>query len=103
MHNPGTPASFLVIHQWILRLLMAAIGLPMLMCLLFGLAYLLAAVGDDDGSMVVARTNLVLAVLWIFGVLLLVIALAFSAVAANTRRSDEACEDFETGQPKEDL
>lgn len=70
-----------MLQPWILRLLVVAIALPILMCILFGLAYLLAALEDHGGSADVIRVNLVLAVLWVFDVLLLVIALALAALA----------------------
>ena len=70
-----------MLQPWILRLLVVAIALPILMCILFGLAYLLTALGDELGSADVVRVNLILAVLWVFDVLLLVIALALAAVA----------------------
>jgi hypothetical protein len=73
-----------VLQPWILRLLVVAIALPILMCILFGLAYLLAALDDHGGSLLVVRTNLVLAVLWVFDVLLLVIALALAALLERT-------------------
>jgi hypothetical protein len=69
-----------VLQPWILRLLVVAIALPILMCILFGLAYLLTALGDAEGSADVVWVNLVLAVLWVFDVLLLVIALALAAL-----------------------
>jgi hypothetical protein len=70
-----------VLQPWILRLLVVAIALPILMCILFGLAYLLGALGDAEGAADVVWVNLVLAVLWVFDVLLLVIALALAALA----------------------
>jgi hypothetical protein len=73
-----------VLKPRILRLLVVAIPLPIMMCILFGLAYLLAALDDQGGSLVVVRTNLVLAVLWVFDVLLLVIALALAALLERT-------------------
>jgi hypothetical protein len=73
-----------VLQPWILRLLVVAIALPILMCILFGLAYRLAALDDHGGSLLVVRTNLVLAVLWVFDVLLLVIALALAALLERT-------------------
>ena len=78
-------------QQWILRLLLVAIVLSMLMCLLFGLGYLLTALDDVPGAAVVVRVNLVLAVLWVFDVLLLIIALALgSLVDGATRTADPA-------------
>ena len=73
-----------MLQPWILRLLVVAIALPILMCILFGLAYLLTALGDEAGAADVVWVNLVLAVLWVFDVLLLVIALALAALADKT-------------------
>jgi ABC-type transport system involved in multi-copper enzyme maturation permease subunit len=73
-----------VLQPWILRLLVVAIALPILMCILFGLAYLLTALGDEAGAADVVSVNLVLAVLWVFDMLLLVIALALAALADKT-------------------
>ena len=89
-------------QQWILRLLLGAIALPILMCLLFGLGYLLAALGDDAGSLIVVRTNLVLAVFWVFDVLLLVIALALGALLDGASRSVETTEEIITGRADEE-
>jgi hypothetical protein len=82
-----------VLQQWILRLLLIAIALPILMCLLFGLGYLLTALEDDAGAVVVVRTNLVLAVLWVFDLLLLIIALALGSLIDGAARSVEGTED----------
>jgi hypothetical protein len=79
-----------VLQQWILRLLLIAIALPILMCLLFGLGYLLTALEDDAGAVIVMRTNLVLAVLWVFDLLLLVIALALGSLVDGATHSAEA-------------
>jgi hypothetical protein len=94
--KPPETARLAVLQQWILRLLVVAIALPILMCILFGLAYLLAALEDHEGSLVVVRTNLVLAVLWVFDVFLLVIALALSALMERTARSVETTEEIIT-------
>jgi ABC-type transport system involved in multi-copper enzyme maturation permease subunit len=86
-----------VVLKWILRLLVAAIALPILMCLLFGLGYLLSAVGDEEGSAVVIRTALVVAVLWVFDVLLLVIAVGLGTVLEGSTRRTETTEEIITG------
>jgi hypothetical protein len=83
MQTPVKSETF-VLQPWILRLLVVAIALPILMCILSGLAYLLAALGDEAGSADVVWVNFVLAVLWVFDVLLLVIALAAAAVGEKT-------------------
>ena len=82
-----------MLQQWILRLLLVAIALPILMCLLFGLGYLLTALEDDAGAVVVVRANLVLAILWIFDLLLLIIALALGSLVDGATRSAEAAEE----------
>jgi ABC-type transport system involved in multi-copper enzyme maturation permease subunit len=69
-----------VIQPWILRLLFGALALPILMCILFGLGYLLSGLDDADAAVVVIRVNLGLAVLWVFDLILLVLAVAFSSV-----------------------
>ena len=82
-----------MLQQWILRLLLIAVGLPILMCLLFGLVYLLSALGDDYGALVVGRANLVLAILWVFDLLLLVVALALGALVDGATRSVDTTEE----------
>jgi hypothetical protein len=82
-----------VLQQWILRLLLIAIALPIMMCLLFGLGYLLTALEDEAGAVVVVRTNLVLAVLWVFDLLLLIITLALGSLVDGATRSAEAAEE----------
>jgi hypothetical protein len=80
-----------VIQPWIFRLLFAALALPILMCILFGLGYLLSALGDAEGAAVVVRANLVVAVLWVFDIILLIVALAISSVVqAEQQASDES-------------
>jgi hypothetical protein len=69
-----------VIQPWIFRLLFGALALPILMCILFGLGYLLSGLDDADAAIVVVRVNLALAVLWVFDLILLVLAVAFSSV-----------------------
>lgn len=91
-----------MLQQWILRLLLIAIALPILMCLLFGLAYLLTALGDDPGAVVVVRTNLVLAVVWVFDLLLLIIALALGSLVDGATRSAEATEEIMTSSVDEE-
>ena len=102
MQNPGKIARFFVLQQWILRLLLVAIALPILMCLLFGLGYLLTALEDDAGAAVVVRTNLVIAVLWVFDLLLLIIALALGSLVDGATRSVEAAEEIMTSSVDEE-
>jgi hypothetical protein len=91
-----------VLHQWILRFLFGAVAFPILMCLLFGLGYLLSALEDEPGALVVARINLGLAVLWVFNVLLLIIALAFASLGDRTVRTVETTEEIIPGPADEE-
>jgi hypothetical protein len=59
------------------------------MCLLFGLGYLLSALGNGEPALVVSWINLAIAVVWIFDVLLLIIALAWSSLAEDAVRTVE--------------
>jgi ABC-type transport system involved in multi-copper enzyme maturation permease subunit len=81
-----------VVQPWIFRLLFGALALPVLMCVLFGLAYLLSALDDDPGAAVVVRVNLALAVLWVFNLILLVLTLAIDSVvhSAEEMSDDES-------------
>ncbi len=69
-----------MIQPWILRLLFGALALPILMCILFGLGYLLSALNDAEAAAVVVRVNLALAVLWVLDLILLVLAVSFNSV-----------------------
>jgi hypothetical protein len=89
MQNPGKFARLPVLQRWILRLLFAAIALPILICLTVGLGHLLTALGDEEGSLTVGRVNLVLAVLWVFDVLLLIIALAIGSLVHDAAHDGE--------------
>jgi hypothetical protein len=93
MQNPGKFARSPVLQQWILRLLFPAIALPILICLLVGLGHLLSALGDADGSLVVGRVNLALAVFWVFDVLLLIIALALGLLLQDGVRGHTPTEE----------
>jgi succinate dehydrogenase/fumarate reductase cytochrome b subunit len=79
-----------VIQPWIFRLLFVALALPILMCILFGLIYLLSALGDLEGAADVVRVNLVVAVLWVFDLILLIVVLAIGSV---TQATEEAARD----------
>ncbi len=85
-----------MLQQWILRFLLIAIALPILMCLLFGLGYLLTALDDQPGAIVVVRTNLVLAILWVFDLLLLVIALALGSLVDGATRATDTTDEIVT-------
>jgi hypothetical protein len=57
---------------------------------------------DEGGSLVVVRTNLALAVLWVFDVLLLVIAMALSAIRDGSSRPIESTDEIITGNSDEE-
>jgi len=85
-----------VLHHWILRLLLGAISLPILMCVLGGLSYLFEALQDEAGARFVGRANLVLAVVWIFDLLLLLISVGVHALQHDLIG---CCEDLSGNDP----
>ena len=87
-----------MLQQWILRLLFAAIALPILISLTVGLGHLLTAMGDEEGSLTVGRVNLALAVLWVFDVLLLIIALAIGSLAQGAARDGKTSDKSGEGE-----
>lgn len=61
-------------------LLGLALGLPLVQSLLFWVAGLLKAMGDDSGASFLHRANTVLGVVWLASLTALVVALAFQAL-----------------------
>ena len=60
----------------ILVLLLASVLLPAVVCVLVGLGWLLRAMGDAVGGIVLDRVALALGIVWILDLLTLVLALA---------------------------
>jgi hypothetical protein len=60
----------------LLILILAAILLPVAICLLIGLGRLLGAMGDSVGGVILDRVALGVAVLWVLDLIWLLLALA---------------------------
>jgi hypothetical protein len=68
-----------------MRLVAGAVLLPMAILLLLGVAALLTAMQDAAGAAVLGRIALGLAVLWVFTLLALLLALAAKSLADDDR------------------
>jgi hypothetical protein len=70
-------------------LIVAALGLPIVLCVLLGLAKLLDAMQDADGAVGVGRFALAIGVLWVIDLVALVILQAVQAAASAQKSDDE--------------
>ncbi len=68
---------------------MGAVGLPILLCVLFAVAKLLEGMKDLDGAAVVERIGLGLFILWIVDLVALVIVQGLQSLAAPNRPPDD--------------
>lgn len=57
----------------IVFLLGGGVLLPIAICLVFGVGFLLSAMGDATGGAVMTRISLALAVLWVFDLIVLLL------------------------------
>jgi hypothetical protein len=73
----------------IVRLLIGALGLPIVLCVLLGLARLLDAMQDHDGAVAVGHFALAVAVLWVVDLIALVIVQAIQSVGSHSSKDDE--------------
>jgi ABC-type transport system involved in multi-copper enzyme maturation permease subunit len=64
-------------------LLVAAVGLPIVLCVVGGVAALLSAMGDEAGGAVLARVALGGGILWVVDLIGLLVAQAINAVARH--------------------
>jgi hypothetical protein len=75
-------------HRAVLALLAATVLLPITICVILGVAALLAAMGDSLGGAVLQRVALAGGILWAIDLICLVLVLAINAVKARNE-SDE--------------
>jgi hypothetical protein len=61
--------------------------LPMAIIVVLGVGYLLSAMGDASGGIVLDRIGLALGILWILDLIVLVIALATQSLDDDSRQS----------------
>jgi hypothetical protein len=70
----------LIPQQIVVAMIVAALLLPIAICVVFGVAALLAEMGDAIGGMVLHRIALGLGIVWAIELLCLLVVLAIGAV-----------------------
>ena len=68
----------------IVWLLVGALGLPIVLCVLVGLAHLLEAMQDQAGAAAVARFALAIGVLWVLDLVALLILQAIRSLTSDS-------------------
>jgi uncharacterized membrane protein required for colicin V production len=81
MKNPIIPKPFFF------TLIAGALLLPMAIIVVLGVGYLLSAMGDASGGIVLDRIGLALGILWILNLIVLVVALATQSLDDDSRQS----------------
>lgn len=79
----------MVSRRWLTQLLVAALLLPIVICVLVGVARLLAGMADTSGAAVLDYLALGVAIAWVVDLIALVILLALESVS----RGDAPTED----------
>ena len=74
MHQPLIP------RRLVLALIVATILLPIILCVVLGVASLLDLMGDSSGGMVLHRIALAGGILWIVDLICLLLVLAIAAI-----------------------
>ncbi len=74
MHQP------LISHRIVLTLIATTLLLPITICVVFGVAALLEAMGDSAGGAVLHRIALGCGILWVIDVICLVLVLAIGTL-----------------------
>ncbi|MBX3412214.1 MAG: hypothetical protein KF708_05800 [Pirellulales bacterium] len=79
----------MVSRRWLIQLVVAALLLPIVICVLAAVGRLLAGMGDATGGAVLDYLALGAGVLWLVDLIALVILLALEAVTRDEQPSDE--------------
>ena len=74
MHQPPIP------QRYVLALIVATILLPIVLCVVLGVAALLDAMGDSAGGLVLHRVALFGGILWVVDLICLVLVLAIGTL-----------------------
>jgi hypothetical protein len=82
-------ADFMTLRSALKLLLGLAIGLPLVQTLLFWVAGLLRAMGDEAAATFLGRVNVVAAVLWLASLVALVVLLSLKAIDQPSAPQDE--------------
>jgi hypothetical protein len=72
-------------RPWIAVLLAGAVLLPIAICVVFGVGTLLSAMGDASGGAVLNRIGLAVAILWVFGLIVLMLFLSLNSLFSNQK------------------
>jgi hypothetical protein len=67
-------------HRFVLTLVVAAVLLPIILCVVLGVAALLSAMGDSLGGAVLLRIALAGGMLWVIDLVCLVMVLALGSL-----------------------
>jgi hypothetical protein len=81
MKNPIIPKPLFF------TLIAGVLLLPMAIIVVLGVGYLLSAMGDLSGGIVLGRIGLALGILWILQLIVLVVALATQSLDDDSRQS----------------
>jgi len=79
----------LVSRRWLIQLLVAAILLPIVICVLVGVARLLAGMADASGAQVLDYLALGVAIVWVIDLLAILILLAIDSVSRGEGPVDD--------------
>jgi hypothetical protein len=82
MRHPFIPQRLLI------ALIAASLVLPIVICVVFGVAGLLSAMGDTTGGAVLHRIALGFGVLWVIELICLVVVQAISALSASEQSEE---------------
>jgi hypothetical protein len=74
MHRPLVP------HRIVLSLVVVALLLPIIICVIFGMAALLTAMGDTSGGFVLYRLSLGCGMVWVVDLIGLVLSVAIGTL-----------------------
>jgi hypothetical protein len=80
MKNPIIPKPLLF------ALIAGVLLMPMAIIVVLGVGYLLSAMGDVSGGIVLGRIGLALGILWILHLIVLVVALATQSLNDDSRQ-----------------
>jgi len=79
----------LVSRRWLIQLVVAALLLPIVICVVVGVGRLLAGMADTAGATVLEYLALGVGILWLIDLIVLVVLLALDAAARDDHRPDD--------------
>ena len=79
----------MVSRRWLIQFVVAALLLPIVICVLIGVGRLLAGMGDAAGATALGYFALGAGILWLIDLITLVILLAIEAASRADQPSDD--------------